>query len=308
MQGKWIDGWSGKDHSGTFLIPSRYPRGKFKEDRVTIGVGILTSDSVVLAADTQMSWTDFFLKTGEGKVSWAAKTEPHDTIPQLSAGIGITGAGHAKYVKHIQRHFSTLISRDKHPSKAEFVQHAEAYVEEFYKKHILPIASVENNRPNVWLLFAYQNASNEVAMFSTSNDVVTPEYNYAAVGVGQAYAEMLLAELFKALWPLTTETAILIATYVVKHVKDHVQDCGKETDLVFLTRTGVFLLQDRTLKELDALIEETMVLKANVAASLLSDRHGTDSLSEDVVGLRKRLLECLHADLGYRLWQGTQPC
>jgi hypothetical protein len=47
----------------------RYPY-PFKEDKVTIGLGVLTADSVILAADTQISWENYFLKTGEGKVSW----------------------------------------------------------------------------------------------------------------------------------------------------------------------------------------------------------------------------------------------
>ena len=59
---------------------------------MTIGVGILTPDSVVLAADTQMSWTDFFMKTGEGKVSWSAKTEPRGTAPSLTAGMATHSA------------------------------------------------------------------------------------------------------------------------------------------------------------------------------------------------------------------------
>lgn len=286
------------------LKHTRYPCGFKERNKVTIGVGILTPDSVVLAADTQMSWTDFFMKTGEGKVSWSAKTEPRGTAPSLTAGMAITGAGHAKYVQHIQRHFANLITTDKHPSLADFRAHAETYLESFYKKHVAPISAKESERPNVWLLFAYQNADNEVALFSTSNNVVTPEHTYGVVGVGAPYAEMLLSRLFRMFWPIQTEEAILSAVYVIKNVKDNVPDCGKETDLIFLSKTGAVVLGPQTMKMLDALMEEAAFLEPYTISGIMSGRFKTetDTLPSAIAELRRKIIDCLHTDMAYSLW------
>src|SRR5713101_7992480 len=69
-------------------LKQRYPCGKLKDKRaVTIALGILARNGVVIAADTQVGMPEY-LKMGRGKIAFGAQPSDQDDVRMLA----VTGA------------------------------------------------------------------------------------------------------------------------------------------------------------------------------------------------------------------------
>src|SRR5271168_1265069 len=69
------------------LKPVRYPWRPKEVKAMTIALGILTHDSVVIAADSEVG--NEYSKMDEGKISWAQRTDNSEQ----NGAIVVTGAG-----------------------------------------------------------------------------------------------------------------------------------------------------------------------------------------------------------------------
>jgi hypothetical protein len=131
----------------------RYPLWKPKDNQVTIALGILAHDSVVIAADTQMTYPDY-LKTGQGKIAWLRKTAPSGQL----GGLAITGAGSGAYLQHLQREFISRFSNNADlPTVDDLRQDLKTRMHEFYRDHVVPFSQYgAAERPDVWLIMGYR--------------------------------------------------------------------------------------------------------------------------------------------------------
>jgi ATP-dependent protease HslVU (ClpYQ) peptidase subunit len=150
---------------------------------VTIALGILADDGVVVAADTQVGVADY-LKTGQNKIDFARRLEADQQLEALA----ITGAGPVTYLSHLKQEFRNLIQPGTPPLSAEGLrQYAAKRIEEFYEKHVLPFSAYGIERPDVWLFLAYCDRDS-VGLWDTDKNLLTPCRNYTAVGSGAWHA------------------------------------------------------------------------------------------------------------------------
>jgi hypothetical protein len=205
----------------------RYPLKRFKDGRVTIALGILAKDGLVLAADCQVTSTDF-MKLHYGKIAYG-RTGQANSLPAMLA---VTGSGTVSYVDHLQREFIEAFHHSSHESAEAVRRDADGRIEDFQARHVIPFAAYDpHDRPEVSLLFAYHKAGKQ-ALWTTDKNVVTEYFTFAAVGAGAIYAQILLGNLFSM--RMSTEEAILLSAYVVFQVKDCIDGCGNETDIVYI--------------------------------------------------------------------------
>lgn len=223
---------------------------------MTIGLGLLVSDAIIIGADTQVGIDDSTaLKNRQGKISWATRSEFGQG---RIAALATTGAGTLSHIKHLQQDLSEMITGGgSSPLMNDFERNATQHINEFYGKYVLPFHG-HSNAPYFNLLFAYVSPDGGARLWSTSENLTTPSQSIATVGVGAMYANILLHRLFFPMWPMNYRVAILIAAYVLHEVKENIDGCGKESDIVCLGmgfQRSVFLLREH-IKEFEVLFDE----------------------------------------------------
>jgi 20S proteasome alpha/beta subunit len=194
---------------------------------LTIALGLVAHDGVVIAADRQS--TEGGHKKPQRKI---------ESLWALSVGaLLVSGAGTASYIETMTQRlrfaFGTTQSRDSADGMTEEFR---AVHSAFYSEAVLPFAPYEfQQRPDYELLFGCSTDKRHLLWYSeklTLNQVD----GFRAVGVGASAAEALLSKFYVTNLPL--KVAIALAAYVVYEVKNSVEQCGFETDVLF-TQSGM---------------------------------------------------------------------
>jgi len=253
---------------------------------VTIALGILTHDAVVIAADTQIGAD--YLKTGHGKISWG----------RVSSGAGqgamaITGSGTTAYLDHIQKDFVSLFAPNKPVMNADdFHQHASEYLVAFYSDHVIPFSSYGSERPSVDILIGYSDG-NKSMLLASEHNVLTQYGSYHAIGAGAMDARILFNRIFLSMWPLSMRSAMLLAAYVVFNVKECVDGCGKDTDIVVITRDQVIVVGRDKINAMELVFRSCLTVEANMLRAVFQDEQtltgSGGGLSRDLRKLRGML-------------------
>jgi hypothetical protein len=198
---------------------------------MTICIGALVKDAVVLAADTQETYSGVF-KLRQKKIL-AALNGPQGKLPTSS--FAVTGAGTATQLDAISQHLCSTFSRDEHDGPATLRRLIEGQVLDFNHNHIAPYAGFpEYERPSCSLLMA-ASVGNTLALFTSDKSSVR-ETRYGAVGIGAAHASLLLGRLWTSDQPMWSMAALV--AYAMWFVKQSVDGCGQDTQMVVLNRKG----------------------------------------------------------------------
>lgn len=209
-------------------VPRRFPPTK----SMTIALGILASDGLVLAADTQETIQGYAKfthgKMGASLVSGLGK--PENRRACMIAGAGSSPHLHA-LTALLQRRFTakpTVSSVDEAESVfAEIIQ-------TFHADHILPYAQYPSiERPEVSMLIGVLQPSSGSKLLVSRNNLLQDAKPYEAVGVGEILAKTFL-ERFYQLPLLDVWKTIPLAAYIMYLVKSSVDGCGGETDMMCL--------------------------------------------------------------------------
>jgi 20S proteasome alpha/beta subunit len=201
----------------------------FKEEAMTIALGILAQDGVVIAADTQQSYPGYW-KVDQGKIDGRSRS----TIGGGShtSGLIISGAGDGGYADALSQEIrSTILDSDKVEAAESRLRET---VHQFHMNHVAPFAA-EREPPAVRMVIGAR-GEDEFALWSTERSTVTRHLRFAAVGIGDAYARSLLRE--TASQTLTVDQATTLAAYVIYRTKEFIDGCGKLTDVVYLKKDG----------------------------------------------------------------------
>jgi hypothetical protein len=219
---------------------------------MTIALGVLAGDYVVLAADTMES-TGYAgnLQTAAAKISCGACTNTNG-----SAAIGITGAGDSGYLDAIKQEvIKTFIEEDM--TLIAFEAYFRRRLVNFYREHVVPFAQFPaGDRPSFDLLIAVQRDCQSI-LLSTDRTTVTKKSfpnQYGAVGAGSLYARQMLARLFVP--SVSVNLARALSAYIVFAVKTNVEGCGKHTHIVTLLNNRVTYIHASIIQELERLFEE----------------------------------------------------
>lgn len=206
------------------------PRFKPKSERLpvrkrmTIAIGILASDGVVIAADREEG--DGYLKNDSGKVSQAFK----GTVPIGS--IAITGSGSGPYLDEVARLITEGFCDDAVGTEATVEAGIRKAHRKYYKESVLPFPHGE--RPDYDLLVGCYGEQLGRRLWKTAGLALNPVKDYDAVGAGYAVANGLLGRLWDN---VPVRYAIKLAAYVIHQVKMSVKDCGLGTDIVIVRRS-----------------------------------------------------------------------
>lgn len=189
---------------------------------MTIALGMLASDGIVLAADTEVSWGEY-LKTEGTKVALLE-----------NEGLAIAGAGDGDYLDAISHELQRAIRALNTDDVARIGRELRSVLERFHRQHVLPW---KDPTLEFLLLIGLQKKGRR-ALWVTRKATMRPCV-YATIGVGSADADSILTQLFENVRTprVTLAMAQFIAAYAVYLVKDRVMGCGKNTDMI-LVRDG----------------------------------------------------------------------
>ena len=229
--------------------PRQLPCGK----RMTIAIGVLADNGIVVAADTEES--DGYLKSSQSKIRVSSASAvigvwsgPGQSLPEPSpmsdvAVSAIAGAGTGPYIDVLSGELWQWCLANASAPSDKVINGLTEIIGRFYAKHIVPFALFPpNERPEVALLIALAGVSaapqDRHRLFSSWLTVVDQEVPYKAIGAGDTFAKILLDRLYPSDRVPNLRAAVLLAAYVAFHVKENVPSCGKFTDILFIGNGG----------------------------------------------------------------------
>jgi 20S proteasome alpha/beta subunit len=186
---------------------------------MTIALGLVGTDGVVLAADTEESYGE--MKNETTKILTA--------FGNGSDACAISGAGNSAYLTSLGGKLAQVFLSDKNLTEPPLLQAFENCTKTFYSDHIIPFVNFpDEERPEVRMLIAYHRRNVSRLLFSDLS-VVAPEMRYKAVGIGSSYAENFLNRWWR---PADTKSLEILAAYIAFAVKESIRYCGKHTQIV----------------------------------------------------------------------------
>jgi len=270
------------------LLPVRPPyppvRHRQYSRAMTIAIGLLATDGIVVAADTSLSTPHF--KIGHGKVACgisAIANEP-DRTPST---IAVTGAGIPfGYIEHLQRE----IIDGRWAREANLKEYTERIIKDFYTDHVVPFAAYGNDRPGVAMIVA----SYPRTLLTTDYNAVTQCHDCAVVGAGEMYARALLNKLYFPV--MDARSMVVLALYVIYMVKEIIEECGKDTTVWCLQADGLMTIPHANSAKVEALFAQHSTVEARILHHLFSNRLDSpddswQTVMDDIEGIRK---ECLN--------------
>jgi hypothetical protein len=226
--------------------------------QMTIAIGLLANDGLVVAADAEESTGDY-MKGTKGKIACFYSQEGEDPATfqgRCVSTCAIAGAGNSGYVQALSDQFGGVFLANpnlsnlsiqgmpalaaaslKKKNQSEALNPKfEQCLKSFYKEHVIPFATLpERKRPDVEMLIAIQRR-NARALFTTEKTVINPVLPFKAIGWGSTFAELLLNRFWG---PMSVEQAEVLAAYVVFLTKESVETCGKFTTVVSMAGSKI---------------------------------------------------------------------
>jgi hypothetical protein len=219
------------------LCPRPTPKRLPERKAVTIVIGLLAEDGIVVAADTQE--TIGSMKIDESKVLVANK----GTKRQKAGALIVSGAGDGGYLDTINQEICDCFLSNKWDKKS-FTNSIKRQLKQFHADHIIPFSMLPSHeRPELSLVLGGQIGTN-LLLLESDRSTIRPCRNYAAVGIGHTHARAML----RRYWvKLNTVKAASLAAYIMFNVKNNVDGCGNETQIVILKDGHAEYLSDRNI-------------------------------------------------------------
>jgi ATP-dependent protease HslVU (ClpYQ) peptidase subunit len=201
---------------------------------MTIAIGLLASNGVVIAADSQLTIGD--AKVRHGKIHSQTIATGYEGHPGGSCVV--TGAGMPDtYLFECTAIFQRAFAAHMSPLSAELRAAMSAELVRFYDAHILPFAGLPlGERPDIDMLVGHER-NGMGALWRSDETVLVDASPYAAVGIGAPPALAALARLYRHPFLDVWET-VLLAAYVMHATQESNIYCGKHIDICVLTNNS----------------------------------------------------------------------
>jgi 20S proteasome alpha/beta subunit len=222
---------------------------------MTIALGIIASDGIVIAADREQG--DGYLKGDIGKILHTFRGR--DPIGWTA----ITGAGSGPEIDEVSKLLTNAFCvegpRTSDDATAALVAEHRAY----YEKVVVPFASASQlDCPDYSLIIGCLQGGMGKSLFVTSKLAFNKVNDYEAVGAGAAVANSWLSRLYDY---IPTTAAAKLAAYVIYQVKNSVSGCGLGTDIFMLTgKTLVGRVNPKLIRKWEEVFHLYPVLERNV--------------------------------------------
>jgi 20S proteasome alpha/beta subunit len=189
------------------------------QKRMTIALGILAADGIVIAADTQE--TTGGTKTHGEKVSISATKK---------GVIAVTGAGAAGYLDAMAQEVQRDFLKSRKTDVEVVIRNSFA---RFYARHITPLYPFDKRfpDPDISAIIGIDSGGRGLIL-ANEQTAIRECHQFVAVGAGQEHASIILGRTFIPNLPLTR--AALLAAYTIYSVKEYVEGCGKNTEVYML--------------------------------------------------------------------------
>jgi 20S proteasome alpha/beta subunit len=213
---------------------------------MTIAIGVMAEDGIVVAADTQES-TGVLLKGDKQKMVSFGTGMSTDAKSVRSGACVIAGAGDSGHTRSLidQLGFVFMTERDlpvmalPNNKTKSLMREFRSCLQSFYKEHIIPLAAFpRRERPDVETLIAFYR-NYQPHLYYTEKTAIIFRGRYKAIGLGSTFAELLLDQFC---WQrMSIAEAQVLAAYVIFMTKESVEDCGKYTGMLTLTGEKFFV-------------------------------------------------------------------
>lgn len=199
---------------------SRRPVAK----RMTIAIGILAADGVVIAADTQESYGSGFPKAPGYKI-FSRVVEDQDRA------ISVTGAGSAGYLDALMQDLADAFIET--PDPAEAAQRLRTVCAAFYREHVKPMDVPDDLRPRIVAGLHWKNGPS--FLMTNLGSALHRRKRPVSVGIGEPQAALLLGRLLpEHKKDLPTDMAALLAAYTIYRIKNETEGIGLGTHVTVL--------------------------------------------------------------------------
>ena len=214
---------------------------------MTIALGVMASDGIVVAADTQATYPPDW-KMSRGKLWPGFRLGADD----LHCSCLVTGAGTGLTIGSLAQRLHARFKADRSLYPDTLQPSFTEVLEDYYARHVIPFAAFpEPERAGADLLIAATHPRRVDTLLVSSGSEFVAQSFYAAIGIGGAFAQTLL-DRFYHLPALNT----WLVAYVMFQVKESVDGCGKKTDICCV-RNGTFAVIPRPRTEaLEAVMRE----------------------------------------------------
>ena len=199
---------------------------------MTICLGVLSGEGIVIAADTQETTGD--TKQDQQKIFNYCYGVPHPgTSTPSPMMLLLTGAGDPGYLDA----FFYLLSQDAGTctNMQEFERYMADELMRFHQAHIFPIA-VPGEPPTLVEVLAAVTCGWEMSLFVTQGSTVRKASVHTAIGAGRRFAQSLLSQ---HAWCKTLREAQLLAAYVIYETKSRELACGLHTSMSTLHNCSI---------------------------------------------------------------------
>jgi hypothetical protein len=194
---------------------------KWRERRkMTICIGMLAEDGIVIATDAEESDT-YFTRSQQKILTWHTMSSGGAHTP---AACAIAGAGDAGFIDAFSHELLKRIRGEM--TMPEFETYAEETVKNFYGNHVRPLLKVDPNVDFRVLIGAYFRFS--TCLLMSYKSTIRRVFPTAAIGIGGSFAMRVMDEhMFRDIRHTEITAASVIAV-----TKDCIEGCGKYTDIV----------------------------------------------------------------------------
>ncbi len=231
---------------------------------MTIALGILTSQGVVIAADRQMTVAGY-MKLDEGKVSGGGRFI--DTCGPISFAIG--GAGDSTAMTHLRQGFTSFIQgATRIDDLSDIHRDIARQAAEFHKEHVIGTESLAAQ------MLVGATTRHQKKLWVTDRGVTNEENSFAAIGAGEMYARTILGRLYA---PMNTIGAILLSAYVIHEVNKTIDTCGNGADIFVAGFEGPVFVSENVLAQLVDVFERFSRLSRNILHDVFNDSVWWDS-------------------------------
>ena len=254
---------------------------------MTIAIGLLASDGLVVAADTQVTIGD--RKTTMGKIGAAVQSK--DSV--LGSCI-VAGAGSVTYMNTCSAAMVSTFLKDADHVGDDLRADLADDLHTFHETHVIPFAQFPgDDRPYVEFLVAYERQDHR-AIWQTDRTVVGTGEPYAAIGYGQQQALSILARLYRMPMLDVWET-IVLAFYVLARVKASDVYCGGRTDVFYIRQNRLGEVPRKLAARIDAAMDRYgKIIEANTFRDVVG---GSPSVAASQEGEVRDLFSELVAEL-----------
>jgi len=220
--------------------------------RMTIVFGILESDRIVFAADTEE--TGQFMKISTPKLYSYSRNNGERLV--------VGGAGPVPSVEALHQRLGKTFMDDS----GSFEEVAGVVIKQFYDEHVADQPDLD-----FWLIIggSFRAGEDQYShrLWVAERGFMRDADGIAAIGIGKDVARTLLKKsLVRSRLPITE----LSAVHILRHVKGQAQYCGMESMIWSLSGPDVFVMSNKYIQRVEELSRRYDELSRNIFSALFA--------------------------------------